>query len=147
MISAGMSYAMFFLAVNGELTDEMKEIVQYLRGIIVDMSDGRLQLEDGEESVLFNDVVNNSDHEIETKGMWRNVMLAPDGYLDKVAMMLLAEHFGLDGFRIVRARKDGLVEPCDFEGKGLSETDLHLVLYDGYGQSFRSNGSLFAGKS
>lgn len=133
IISTGISSAMVSAAANGELTDEMKESVQYLRGVIVDMSDSRLQLEDGEESASSDDVVDNPRHEIRTKGMWKMVTLASRGYLDGFAMELLAEYFGLDGFRIVRAREDGLVVPCDFKGLNLSERDVHLVLFDGYG--------------
>lgn len=133
MISTGIPYAVAFAAVNGELTDEMQEFVQYLRGIIVDMSDGRLQLKEGEESASFEDVVDNPGHKIETKGMWEKVTLASYGYLGGFAMELVAEFFRLDGFRIVRAGEDGLVVPCDCKGEALSENDVRLVLFDGCG--------------
>lgn len=65
--------------------------------------------------------------------MWKMVTLASRGHLDGFAMELLTEYFGLDGFRIVRAREDGLVVPCDYKGLNLSERDVRVVLFDGYG--------------
>ncbi|CAM9812390.1 unnamed protein product [Pylaiella littoralis] len=134
MISNGDPYSFVFSAVYGEITSEMRGYVQCLRGIIVHMSEGRItHLEDGEESVSFDDVVENSNHEIETKGMWRMVMLAARGYLDRIAMNLLAEYFGLKGFRIVRPNRDGLLVPCDLKGLTLGEGDVHLAMFDGGG--------------
>lgn len=110
MIFNGEPYAFVFAVVNGEVTSEMRGYVQCLRGIIVHMSNGRItHLGDGEESAPFDDVVDNPDHEIKTKGMWKKVTLATRGYLDGLAMVLLSEYFGLDGFRIIRASGDGLL--------------------------------------
>ncbi|CAM9189687.1 unnamed protein product [Ectocarpus sp. 6 AP-2014] len=133
MISNGDPYSFVFAAVCGEVTSEMRGYVQCLRGIIVHMSEGRItHLGDGEESAPFDDVVENPNHEIETKGMWRMVMLAARGYLGTLAMGLLAEYFGLNGFRVVRPDEDGLLVPCDLEGLTL-EGDVHLAMYDGFG--------------
>lgn len=131
-VSTGTPYAEVFASVN-DITDETKGYLQCLRGIIVDMSDGRLQLRDGEESASFDDVVANPDHDIETMGMWRMVTLDPHGYVGNDQMELMAEYFGLDGFRIVRARGDGTLIPCDGNGPLLGKRDVNLVLYDGYG--------------
>lgn len=134
MIFNGDSYSLVFAAVYGEIKDEMRGYVQCLRGIIVHMSEGRLpHLGDGEESAKFEDVVDNPNHDIKTKAMWRVVMLAARGCLDGIALSLPAEYFGLDGFKIVRANRDGLVASCDFKGKTLAEGVVHLVLYDGFG--------------
>lgn len=134
MISKGDPYSLVSATVYGELTNKMRGYVQCLRGIIVHMSEGRItHLQDGEESVPFDDVVDNPDHEIETKGMWRMVTLAERGYLDGLAMGLLAEYFGLNGLRIVRTNGDGLLLPCDFKGLTLGEGCVRLVMYDGFG--------------
>ncbi|CAM9581910.1 unnamed protein product [Pylaiella littoralis] len=61
------------------------------------------------------------------------VTLDPHGYVGQDQMNLLAEYFGLDGFRIVMARGDGTLMPCDGKGPLLGERDVNLVLYDGYG--------------
>lgn len=133
-IIIGILYAEVFAAVKGRLTDEMKEHVQWLRGTIVNMSDGRSPLADGEESGPFEDVVDNPNHEIETKGMWEKVTLGPHGYLGGFAMGLLAEFFELDGFRIVRReREDEPMVSCNAKDPTLNEKNVHLVLYDGYG--------------
>lgn len=65
--------------------------------------------------------------------MWRQVTLAARGYLDGVAMDLLAEHFGLDWFRISRAREVGPGVPCDLNSRTWGKRDVYLVLYDGFG--------------
>lgn len=104
-----------------------------MKDTIVDLSDDRLMLKDGEESASFDDdVVHNLHHEIETKGMWRKMVRAPDGYVSKVAMKFAAEHLGLDGGMVVREDKDkdGLLVPCDLEGKELADTGVNLALYD-----------------
>lgn len=131
-VSTGTPFAEVFASSVNDITDETKGYLQCLRGIIVDMSDDRLQLRDGEESASFDDVVANPEHDIETMGMWRMVTLDPHGYVGNGQMELMAEYFGLDGFRIVRARGDGTLMPCDGNGPLLGERDDNLVLYDGY---------------
>lgn len=57
MIFTGTSSTVVCTAVNGSLTDEIKEFVDYLHVIIVNKSHGRLTVEDGEEAASFDDMV------------------------------------------------------------------------------------------
>lgn len=131
MFSKGIPLEDIVASVNGELTDDMKEYVQTLRGAVVDMSRDYFEFADGEELAEFADVVHNPVWAIMTRGMWEKVVLYLTGLVDGKAVWLWGKVLGLDGLRIVK-HDDGLLMPCDAQGP-LSSEDCPMVLHDGYG--------------
>ncbi|CAM9708679.1 unnamed protein product [Ectocarpus sp. 8 AP-2014] len=114
MIFTGTPYAEVFSVVRGEhgnITDELKGTIQSLRETIADAPDDRLPFNDGEAPAPLDEVMNTPNHEkIDEQDVVKKVVRRPDGFVDKVAMQLMAEHLGLDGLRIVRL-VDGLLVP------------------------------------
>lgn len=116
--AAGISHTEIDVAVNGELTEDMKAFVQDLRYAIVSSLDtlgDDIAFEEGNDPAAFTDVVQNPMHVIMRRDMWEKVTLCPSGCLDGRAAWLAARILGLDGFRIVRDEEVVLV-PCDAEG-------------------------------
>lgn len=54
-----------------------------------------------------------SGEPLETKEMWYNVTLHPQGHVDGAGMVIGAEVMGLDGFRIVEAGEGGRLRMVD----------------------------------
>lgn len=115
----------------GDISDELKDEVQSIRNAIAGVPDDDLPLKDGEESQPLEYVLQNASHSIETRGIIRTVALLESGYLGPLAMRLAAEHIGLHGLRVV-VLAGGVLAPVDDQGD-LADTDVNLVLYDGYG--------------
>ncbi|CAM9212564.1 unnamed protein product, partial [Ectocarpus sp. 4 AP-2014] len=131
LFAAGICVEDIFSAFNGNLTDDMKEYVQTLRGKVVKKSRGRFTFADGEEFADFADVVGNPKWIILTRGMWERAMVFPTGMFDGKAIVLMGEVLCLDGLRIVK-HENGILAPCD-AGVPLPREYCPLVLYDGHG--------------
>lgn len=116
----------------GDIPVELKDEVQSIRNAIAAVPDTDLPLKDGEESQPLEHVLQNASHHIETKGMFRTVALLERGYLGPLAMRLAARHLKLNGIRVV-VLADGVLAPVDDQGGDLTDTDVNLALYDGYG--------------
>ena len=115
MFAAGISCAEIRAAANSELTDDMKEYVQALRAVIVNISGDHFTFRDGEEFAEFIDVVHNPRHTLMTKEMWQEGTLWSSGYLDGRAAWFLAKFLGLDGLRIAK-QENGRLVPCHAGG-------------------------------
>lgn len=116
----------------GDISVELKDEVQSIRNAIAGVPDDDLEtLKDGEESQTLEYVLQNSSHLIETKRMFRAVALLENGYLGPLAMRLAARHIKMDGFRVVVLAGEVLA-PVDDQGD-LTDRDVNLALYDGYG--------------
>ncbi|CAN0274717.1 unnamed protein product [Ectocarpus sp. 4 AP-2014] len=129
--AAGTPREEIFAAVNGELTDDMKECVQSLRANIFSTCGDQFAFKDGEELASFDDIVHDPMWVIVTRAMWELVTLHPTEYLDGRAVWLLAKFLGLHGFRIVK-HEDGHLVPCDAGGASSSD-ECPMMLHDGYG--------------
>ena len=66
MFAAGVPFEVIFATVSGELTDDIKEYVQYLRAIIVSTCGDQFVFKDGEELASFDDVIHDSIWELMT---------------------------------------------------------------------------------
>ena len=119
---------------EGEISAELEDTVQSIRDAVAQVPDSDLgDLRDGEESRDLEHVLKDTFHEIETKNMFRSVVLMADGYVDPLAMRLAARHLEMDGLRVVRLL-GGVLVPADYhESKELPDTDVPLVWYDGHG--------------
>ncbi|CAM9149890.1 unnamed protein product, partial [Ectocarpus sp. 8 AP-2014] len=138
LFAAGIPVEEIVSAVKDNITDDMKEYVQTLRGKVVEMSRGRFtflddmpeyeQTLDGEELADFADVVGNPNYVILTRGMWERVMLFLTGMFDGKAVMLMGEILHLDGLRIVK-HENGMLAPCDAGGP-LPREHCPMILHD-----------------
>ena len=121
MLSVGIPYDTVIAAVNGELTQEMEDMVQKLREDIVDAADGHIAcaplFKDGrEESRPFEEVVDDPRHILETWEMWKKVTISPRGVIDGIAMVIAAETKGLSGFLVISSNNEGELVPVDSRG-------------------------------
>ena len=104
-------------ATTGQLDDTQMAEVQKIRTMAVQLFksksyyDGRFH--DGVESKPYEDVVYDSNHIIETLAMWERVTL--NGWVDGLAMNLMAEGLGLEGFALVEAGDDMILYSAQLE--------------------------------
>ncbi|CAN0200308.1 unnamed protein product [Ectocarpus sp. 12 AP-2014] len=117
LLSVGIPYDTVFAAVNGELSREMKEKVQWLREAIVEKSNDhpacdRLCQDGTKESRSLEESLKCAEP-LETKEMWDNVTLHPEGHIDGMGMVIGAQVVGLDGFRVAEAGEGGRLQLVD----------------------------------
>lgn len=133
MLSVGIPYDTVIAAVNGELTQEMEDMVQKLREDIVDAADGHIAyaplVNDGtEESRPFEEVVDDPGHILETLEMWKKVTISPRGVIDGIAMVIAAEKKGLSGFLVISSNNEGELVPIDSDDSSTVGVPMALHL-------------------
>ncbi|CAM9972998.1 unnamed protein product, partial [Ectocarpus sp. 4 AP-2014] len=131
LFAAGIPVEDIILAVKDNITDDMKDYVQSLRGKVVEMSRGRFTFADGKELADIADVVKNPKWVILTREMWERVILFSTGYFEGRAVVIMGKVLRLDGLRIVE-HKNGILAPCD-AGEALPRKHCPMVLHDGSG--------------